>query len=94
MLHILLIAAVGHLLAVHLHLVFGDSITNGFQFVQDDGKIIGPILLAGSGAGALLLRVLHYQHAGDYIRNILIAAPIAGALLTGGSIFLNMFGKV
>ena len=34
------------------------------------------------------------NHAGDYIRNLLIAAPIAGTLLTGGSLWLNMFGKV
>jgi len=74
--------------------VLGDDITNGFQFVKDDGKVIGPILLAGSGIGALLLRVLHYQHAGDYIRNILIAAPIAGTLLTGGALWLNLFGSV
>lgn len=74
--------------------VLGDEITNGFQFVKTDGLIIGPILLAGSGVGALLLRVLHYNHAGDYIRNILIAAPIAGTLLTGGSLWLNLFGKV
>lgn len=74
--------------------VFADNITDGFAFVKDDGKIIGPILLAGSGAGALLLRVMHYNHAGDYIRNILIAAPIAGTLLTGGSLWLNLFGKV
>jgi len=40
------------------------------------------------------MRVMHYNHAGDYIRNLLIAAPIAGTLLTGGSLWLNMFGKV
>jgi len=74
--------------------VLGDEITNGFQFVKTDGLVIGPILLAGSGVGALLLRVMHYNHAGDYIRNILIAAPIAGTLLTGGSLWLNLFGKV
>jgi len=87
--------ALTHLAAVAaFQPVLGDEITNGFQFVKTDGLIIGPILLAGSGVGALLLRVMHYNHAGDYIRNILIAAPIAGTLLTGGSLWLNLFGKV
>jgi len=80
--------------AVAIQPVLGDEITNGFDFIKTDGKVIGPILLAGSGAGALLMRVMHYNHAGDYIRNLLIAAPIAGTLLTGGSLWLNMFGKV
>jgi len=87
--------ALTHLAAVAaFQPVLGDEITNGFQFVKTDGLVIGPILLAGSGVGALLLRVMHYNHAGDYIRNILIAVPIAGTLLTGGSLWLNLFGKV